>query len=470
MNKEKIIDKNKNYIRLLEFALNNIPEAVYINDNDGTILFVNKGAEINDGAYYNKVVGLKEKDIFDTESHQRVMDSKKAILDEVVPYTSVDGKYKLAHHSVYPCIEEEHICGTVSISKDITRVDQYTAKIFQLQQQLTLTKNSIYNNGTNYTINDIVGKSMPILKTLNYIQKAAQYHTNVLIIGKTGVGKELIAQSIHNASPNYNSPFIGLNCASIPETLIESILFGTTKGAFTGAKDMKGLFEQAKNGTLFLDEVDSIPMGIQAKLLRVLQEKKIRRIGSEKEIDVPCRIISATNADLAKTMEVGTFRSDLYYRLASVVIDVPTLKERIVDIPLLAYHFLEKFNLRFKTNLKHIDDRAIAALMNYNWPGNVRELEKTIERIIVLSEPDETIITINHIPPNIHEEQKEISINNDTINLNDIIDEYERNLILESLRNNNGNLCATARQLSIHRNSLTKKMKRLCIEKDSNMV
>lgn len=468
MKKPVKIVKDEHYIQLLEFALNQVSEAIYINDDDGIILFVNSEAEKSDGVIFDKTVGYKEADVFDTKSHITVFDSGVPILDEVVPYTTPDGKYKMALHNVYPYFHNGQISGTVSVSKDITQVDQYMMKIFQLQQQMQVKKKGDFKNGTSYTFEQIIGKSMAILKTINVAQKAAQYKANVLIIGETGTGKELISQSIHNASSNRDEPFVGLNCAAVPENLIESILFGTSKGAFTGAQETQGLFESAGNGTLFLDEIDSMSKGMQAKLLRALQEQKIRRIGSNKEIPIHCRVISATNADINKAIQNNDFRSDVYYRLASIIIEVPPLRNRTGDIEVLSKYFIEHFKEIYNTKIRSISSEALKIMSKYSWPGNVRQLEKMIERIVLLAEPNEKMIKPSHLSPEVFQGEMKIPTEKRHFDLNNLVDEYETMLIQTCLEENNNNLSATARHLNIHRNSLYKKLKRLNIQFDEN--
>lgn len=248
----------------------------------------------------------------------------------------------------------------------------------------------------------MIGQSLAIQELLNLIQKVAQTKTNILIIGESGTGKELVARMIHEGSGLKNKPFIAVNCGAIPETLIESELFGHKRGSFTGAVAEKpGLFEVATGGSLFLDEVGEIPLSMQVKLLRALQDRTIRRVGGNDSIKVDARIIAATNRNLEEAVKKGTFREDLYYRLNVIQIKTPPLRSRAGDIHMLAEHFLDKFNKRTGKNLKGFDKDALVMLESYYWPGNVRELENVIERAITL-EPGPKI-TADSLPINVQD-------------------------------------------------------------------
>lgn len=243
----------------------------------------------------------------------------------------------------------------------------------------------------------ILGKSKPMQEVYETIQNVGPSASSALILGESGTGKELVARAIHQVSPRKNKNFVVINCSAIPEGLMESELFGHTRGSFTGAThDKLGLFEEANGGTVFLDEIGEIPLSIQVKLLRVLQEREVRRVGSTELRHVDVRIISATHQDLTELIKKGSFREDLYYRLNVIGILMPPLRERGEDIPLLAYHFLKKFNEKTGKNIQEISVDALHMLQGYNWTGNVRELENIIERCVVLSEGD--IIQAKDLP------------------------------------------------------------------------
>ncbi len=240
-----------------------------------------------------------------------------------------------------------------------------------------------------FKIEGIVGRSKKMLQILDIVKKVTPTSATVLIYGESGTGKELIAKAIHYNSPRKDKPFIAINCAAIPETLIESELFGYEPGAFTGANTRKiGLIESAQEGTLFLDEIAELPLNLQSKLLRVIQDKEVRRIGGKDTIKIDLRIIAATNKNLSEEVAKGKFREDLYYRLKVVTVEIPPLKERKEDIPELVRFFIEKYSREFGKRISDIDEKALQALMNYHWPGNIRQLETVIERAIIICEGD----------------------------------------------------------------------------------
>ncbi len=246
--------------------------------------------------------------------------------------------------------------------------------------------------------NKIIGESLAIKNVFNLISKVANSSSNILISGKSGTGKELVARAIHQNSARAKAPFIPINCGAIPETLFESELFGFKKGSFTGATmDKEGVFKAADGGTLFLDEVSEIPVHIQVKLLRAIESKEIKQIGSPLSIQIDTRILSSTNKDLLKEIEEGNFREDLYYRLNIIDIHLPSLSERKEDIPILVDHFIRKYNNELKRKVLGVDNETMRVLMNYQWKGEVRELENAIERAVLLCEGD--YITLKDLPP-----------------------------------------------------------------------
>lgn len=252
---------------------------------------------------------------------------------------------------------------------------------------------------TKLHFNLIVGDSEPMVRVYKMIEKVAKTNSTVLLTGESGTGKELVGKSIHSSSPRHSHPFITLNCAAMPDSLLESELFGYVRGAFTGAtQNRKGLFETADNGTLLLDEISTMPVNMQSKLLRVLQEKEIRRVGGTASIPVNTRIIAATNENLEEKIRSGKFREDLYYRLSVIPLEIPPLRNRIEDIPLLVSHFLDLFN---KENSRNVDisSQVVESLKKYSWPGNVRELENLLKRLATLCENN--IIKIEDLPPSI---------------------------------------------------------------------
>lgn len=287
-----------------------------------------------------------------------------------------------------------------------------------------------------FEFNNIIGKSRKMQEVFSLIEKVAPSNSTVLIYGSSGTGKELVAKAIHYNSPRANGPFIPFNCGAIPETLVESELFGHIKGAFTGAIQTKnGLFEEAHGGTLFLDEISNTLPSVQAKLLRVLQEKEITKVGSVERIKVDVRMIAATNIDLEAAVKRGEFREDLFYRLNVFPIFLPDLKDRKEDIPLLVYHFLDKYSKEMKKDIKGISKEAMKILLDYSWPGNVRELENAIERAVIMT--DQEYLTPQDFPRDLMEDISEVIRKGvrERKSLNDIKSEYIAMILKETKGN-----------------------------------
>lgn len=457
------------YVHFLETVLDHLSEAVYIGDENGKIIFVNREAERMDHLSRKYVIGRNENEVYGTENGKLVAGSGQPIVDERTSYRTDEGRLKYVLHSVYPFYHKNEIKGNFAISRDITREDKYIAKIYELQQELKAEHREANKNGTRYIIDHIIGKSVAMITAITMAERAGKFGTNVLICGETGTGKEMFAQSVHNCGLHLNEPFVGINCGAIPENLLESILFGTEKGAFTGAQSQEGLFESAKNGTLFLDEIDSMSLAMQAKLLRVLQEKSVRRLGGKREIPVTCRVISATNINIDHALETKKIRLDLYYRLSSVVLQIPPLRERNKDVLLLAQEFINRFQDIFGTHVKGLSSEVADMFLNYDWPGNVRELEHVIEgAMMVVGEHDEEICP-RHIPERIYRDRDTDRVDlpkaRGNIDLARETAEFERGIIQKVLRENRGNVTAAAKSLHLHRNVLYRKMKKYGIER-----
>ena len=319
-----------------------------------------------------------------------------------------------------------------------------------------------------HSFNNIVGKSEPMQQVFDLITQVAPRRSTVLIAGESGTGKELVARAIHSCSPRSNHAFVAVNSGSIPSDLLESELFGHVKGAFTGAiASKKGLFEIADGGTIFLDEVGTVPLETQSRLLRVIQEREFRQVGGLKNIVVDVRIIAATNIDLKEAMEQQRFREDLYYRLNVISINLPPLRERKKDIPLLAEHFVRQFSKENDRPDCHLDPSTLKLLMECDWPGNVRELENVMERAVVLA-PDEGRITQELFPREILESSSmglgNLSSLENGATLKDLVLEYEKKLILTALQNADWSQKTAASLLRMNRSTLNEKLKRLQIK------
>jgi len=311
-----------------------------------------------------------------------------------------------------------------------------------------------------YRFGNMVTKSNAMLDVFKLAEKVAQYNTTVLIYGDSGTGKELIARGIHFSGQRAKKSLVPVNCGGIPENLLESELFGYKKGAFTGAdRDRKGLFEEADGGTIFLDEIGELPLSLQVKLLRVLQENEIRAVGDSKTKKIDVRVIAATAKQLEDEVNKGRFREDLFFRLNVLPIKLPSLRSRTEDIPLLCQHFIDRFNIRLEKGIKGIIPAAMSLLLKHSWPGNVRELENMIERAVVLAE--DTILLPEHFPP-------ELGAESDKNRIDDLLEGYslkaaqkilEKKLITRSLKATAGNRTNAARMLEISYPSLLSKIK-----------
>ena len=320
----------------------------------------------------------------------------------------------------------------------------------QLQAKLLKSQNG----------DEMVGKSDSLNRVRQMISKAAPARASVLITGESGVGKELVARAVHEQSDRAKGPFVVVHCAALSETLIESELFGFEKGAFTGAENLhKGRFELADGGTIFLDEIGEVNLATQVKLLRVLQEHKFERVGGEKSIEVDVRVVAATNRNLEEEVKAGKFREDLFYRLNVVRIEMPALRERMDDIPLLMHAFLREFNIENKKNIKGFDKASKAAMIKYNWPGNIRELKNAVESAVVMCTGDE--IKMEDLPRALRNQDEEKVI---TIPIGITMDEAEKIIIQENLAANKGNKSRTADILGIGRKTLHRKLEELNIE------
>ncbi len=338
-------------------------------------------------------------------------------------------------------------------------------RVMELQDLQAENSQLKKNLNIRYGYENLIGNSQGIQKVCTLIEKVAATDSTILILGESGTGKELVARTIHYNSPRKNKPLIPINCGAIPETLLESELFGHEKGAFTGASTTRvGRFELADGGTIFLDEIGDMSPTLQVKLLRVLQQREFERVGGIRTIKVDVRIIAATNIDLEDAVNEGKFREDLYYRLNVIPVIVPPLRERIDDIPLLMDHFLNYFNKSKKRNIKGFTPEAMEILMSYPWPGNIRELENLVERLVILR--GEGTICPEDLPDKFisHTFSKEgalhITLPETGVNLKDVVEEFENNLILQALQKAQGVKNRAAQLLSLNRTTLVEKLKK----------
>ncbi|MCG8473050.1 MAG: sigma 54-interacting transcriptional regulator [Desulfobacterales bacterium] len=359
-------------------VLDHFDEGIIITDAQGYVVYYNATQGIIDDYTLAEVIGRSVTEIYELDENTsmilRCMKKRNAFRNRTFFYRTRKGKVAHTIHSIFPLFDDTgEVNGSICFIKDYSILEKTTPMIS------VPNFNRDLGNGTRYTFGDIIGESHTLKRAIKTAREAAPSLSPVMLIGETGTGKELFAQSIHNHSNRRNTPYTALNCAAIPETLLESVLFGTVKGAFTGAMDKPGLFEVANGGTLFLDELLAMPITLQAKLLRVLQEKKFCRIGSHKEISVQLKVLSAVNGSPREAVKQGKLRTDLFYRLGVVVVQIPPLRKRLEDIESLTQHFITTLNHAFKTKIQRISPKAMELFMGYDWPGNVRELEHLIE-------------------------------------------------------------------------------------------
>lgn len=410
----------------------------------------------------------------------KVLKTGKAITMNYQTYFNKDGKKITTLNSTWPIKRDKEIIGAVEIAKDISNIEKMIDSLLY-SINYTDNNNKNYSNKTaSYTFDDILGQSPEILNAKQIGYLASKTDSPVLIIGESGTGKELFAQSIHNASSRKNKPFIAENCAAIPENLLEGLLFGTSKGAFTGAINRSGLLEQAHGGTLLLDEINSMPLDLQAKFLRVLQESKFRPIGSTKEIKVDIRVISITSKDPIKLVKEGKLREDLFFRLSVVNIYLPPLRNRQGDIEILKNHFIKTFEEKFNKKIAGIDDEVEEFFKTYTWPGNIRELEHILEGVFNIIQENETI-KMEHLPYYVKRDYSNYR-NNEYVNpdksifsldlmkrkdltLNEYLNSIEEELIIEALKLNDYNITKTAQYLGIKRQGLQYKLKKMSLQK-----
>ena len=427
-----------------------------------------EGYEVQVAADGEEALAALERDGADvvvTDLVMPKMDGLSLLRKVVVSHPDVPVIVVTAHGKIDSAVEAMKAGAFDFVSKPFEH-SELKAIIAKAARQSDLNARNVVPDETGRRFNEIVGKGQRMIELQQIIGKVADAPSTVLISGESGTGKELVATALHEKSSRREKPLIKINCAAIPRELVEAELFGFEKGAFTGAVQSKpGRFELADGGTLFLDEIGEIPMEMQVKLLRAIQESEFERVGGVKTTKVQVRLIAATSRDLTKEIAAGRFREDLFYRLNVVPLQLPPLRERRDDIPLLAEHFRQKYNARLKKNVERIEDDALAALSAYSWPGNIRELENVLERTILFAEG--TVIRAADLPPSLRQQpldavpagaaglapgpMKEI--------VKGQVQAIERDLIVRGLEVTGGNVTRTAKLLKISRKSLQMKMK-----------
>lgn len=457
--------------------LDNVEEAVHVVNCEGVTIFYNRAAAEMDGLNPEEVLGKHVLQVYpsltiETSSLLNVLAIKQAILNRQQTIVTRVGKTIETHYSTFPLYRNGEIVGACDMCRDITKIKELAERVMELQAELLdskapdnkKTKNSFIGCLAKYNFNDIIGSHQSIIDLKVIGQRVAGTTSPILVVGETGVGKELIVQSIHNASNRKNGSFVAQNCAAFPATLLESILFGTVRGSFTGAEDRPGLFELADGGTLFLDEINSMPMELQGKLLRVLQDKMLRRVGDSRIRYVDTRVIACTNIDPEEAVRNKELRVDLYYRLNVVSLKVPPLRSRKSDLPLLVKHFIEMYNTKLGYSVRQISHDALKVFEAYNWPGNIRELQHAIEHAMNMTTGK--VIEIEHLPNNLKQMTNkddffEMNFLDESIqsNLPEMLRNIEKSVLRQTLEKFSGNISKTAGFLGVPRQTIQYKLK-----------
>ena len=453
--------------RRLEVVLNATGDAIAMHDSDGHLVFANQ--------VYEELLGLKESELKKTppraltarfeerfrEPELRDVEGRFLLDSGNVVETTSAGQgpqQRLFYRSTAPVRDGRgEIIGSLVLYRDVSKeieAEQMRAEVLRLRTELETTG----------SFADLVGTGPGMRQVYALMKQATEGDIAVLIRGESGTGKELVAKSVHHTSPRKQGPFVALNCAAIPETLIESELFGHERGAFTGATEQRlGAFERADGGTILLDEIGDMPYALQGKLLRVLQEREIQRVGGTTPIPIDIRVMTATNKDIERLVRKGEFRQDLFYRIAAFPIEIPPLRERREDIPLLARHFLDKHAERADKSISGTSTAALRLLIQYDWPGNVRELENAIERAVLLE--TDVVLQAGSLPPQL---SPVIAVGSDGSPPTAILPlaEVERQALVHALEVADNNITQAAQALGINRATLHRKLKKYDLSKD----
>jgi arginine utilization regulatory protein len=447
---------------ILKCLLENLEEGIHIVDNCGRTIYYNAPMGMIEGLKCENVIGKKVNEYLkgveeESSTLMNALKNKEKYVDILQHYSSHHRKEITTINTTIPVVYNDEVIAAVEISKDMTRLRELNEKICRLQ-----TLNIISNK--HYTFKDIMGKSQSLKDSINKAVRASLSNSSVLIYGETGCGKELFAQSIHFNGTRKDKPFIPINCAAIPSSLLEAMLFGTVKGSFTGAENKKGLFEDANGGTILLDEINSMDVSLQSKLLRVLQEGYIRPVGSSSIVNIDVRVIATLNEEPEKLIKEGKLRKDLYYRLSVIRIDVPPLRQRKEDTAVLSDYFVAHYNKLLGKNVIGIDQEVTDIFYNYDWPGNVRELKNIIEAAMNMIETSQYItkeFIENRITKNLNIDQVcGMEINLKDLSIDENLEAIEKNILKEALKTYEYNITKTSEYLKISRQNLQYKIKK----------
>lgn len=456
-------------------------DGVLITNADGILVYYNRAMSRIDELAPEDAILNHVTDVYDltneTSLIMRCLITRQPIIDEPIYYRTRRGKFANTIHNVHPIFNQNQLVGVICFVRDFNVLTETLSAMHLPENQQRLLQYDI-------TFDTIIGRDPAFREALSAARMAANTPSPVMLYGETGTGKELFARAIHNHSPRHEKKYTPVNCAAIPENLLEGILFGTSKGAFTGAINKAGLFERTSQGTIFLDEINSMPVGLQSKILRIVQEGKVRRVGALKEIKFDLKIISSVNQDPHTSMANGSLRSDLFYRLGVVLIPIVPLRDRMADLPLLVGHFIDKHNKALGRQVSGVEAPVMDLFHQSPWPGNVRELEHVIEGAMNIMGPDNRI-RIRYLPSHFTNnlgipqpggtksgrwhpshfrsgEQDPVITQDLILNKN----EHEKKLVWQALMQFRGNVTRSAEKLGISRQLLYYKMKKFDLTRD----
>ena len=458
--------RNREYIICLQNVLQLLEEGVHVVDAQGNSVIYNRSMARLEKMESREVLKKPFSEIFkhlnaENSTLIKALQTGRSTWNKEQTYLNKDGKQITTLNTTVPVMDKGEIIAAVEIARNITDLQQMTDTIIELRKEIDAPKSSREKAIKRYEFSDVFGESPEFLETLELAKRAAKTNASCIIYGETGTGKELIAQSIHYASDRAKMPFLAQNCAAVPENLLEGLLFGTSKGGFTGAIDRPGLFEQADGGTLLLDEVHTMPPNLQVKLLRVLQENYIRRVGGTKDIPVDVRIIATVNEPPEQLIAEGRMRRDLYYRIAVLRIAIPPLRARRGDIVLLAEKFMDKYNEKYDRQAWMLSEGAREKLLSYDYPGNVRELENIIMSAMSLLDRGDHVIEADDLVISRRKSLPAVELYGlGEGGLSEYIARVEQEMIESALLASGGNISRAADHLKIKRQTLQHKIKK----------
>lgn len=464
-----LLSWNANLEFLYTRALDQLPFGVQIYDKNTHAVYFNQASrEISHIPSGVNITGRHLLDMYDLEetvsTTMTALRTQSPVIDRVDQFSVDNGTFIASANTSYPIFQNGQLSGAVTFEHTEETIQKYYQSIQDTRQALKHFSGSAAPvRFSGYTFENVIGGSEKLRSAAELAQRVAPQNSPVMLVGETGTGKEIFAQSIHRSSPRAGKKFVAINCAAIPETLIESLLFGTAKGSFTGSEDKAGYFEEASGGTLFLDELNSMSLVMQSKLLRVLQERTFRRVGGKKDLELDVRIISSCNEDPFQTVEENKFRRDLFYRLSSVIIELPPLREHLEDLEQLTWYHLEQTAFQYVHRITRIQPQVYQLLRAYRWPGNVRELFHVLDYAQNVADSD--VMTVEHLPAYLRKNQAPAPrqsapptpsghIDFSHTSLQALMDDYEKEVITQALDHCGYNISQTAQALGILRQSL----------------